>query len=514
MKIRKFTYTRPDEDGETQFGVSVALTNSTEHTVDLIQQKMVFQDKSGLPLCSSESDQECNLDPDESYGFEDNYCGYTKSSLFSGSLEEAQVSISTRLCKLNFVKGPQLDISSNAMDVRGVSEPFTVCDVLEVSGISAWLTEPDEDGDYYLEVKSSLRNLTEQAIAKWCIKARLVDWRGRGLGESEAEGFLHGGSRSVGFADISFWDVKGKKLNGAQLHFEVSAFTELVTLGISASNPSLLVESDEDDNVPPRRAIASFPDPDGTITNSIGMKLVPIAAGEYLMGSPDDCPLGNADEEFQHLVRITKPFLIGMHQVTQTQFEQVMGRNPSRFKGADYPVEFLSWQESHEFCQRLSGVAEEQASGRKYRLPTEAEWEYACRAGTSTPYNTGESLREVDARFAGLSRHSPKPAASVGSYPPNAWGLFDMHGNVWEWTSDWFSDSWYRKSPVEDPQGPESGTHHTLRGGSASVEGHECYSAIRGEAPRDKPEPRNRNQRFALYGDFGVRVVCELVAPS
>jgi serine/threonine protein kinase/formylglycine-generating enzyme required for sulfatase activity len=261
--------------------------------------------------------------------------------------------------------------------------------------------------------------------------------------------------------------------------------------------------------------------PTHTITNSLGMKLVPIAKGEYLMGTPGDCPLAvrtrqvsstDADEEFQHLVRITKSFLIGMHQVTQSQFEQVMGRNPSRFKWADYPVEFLSWQESHEFCQRLSGVAEEQAAGRKYRLPTEAEWEYACRAGTSTPYNTGEKkLTKKDACFAGDSLMRHAATAPVGSYPPNAWGLFDMHGNVWEWTSDWYSEFWYRKSPVEDPQGPVSGTHHTLRGGSASVEGHECRSAMRGEAALDKPEPGNSNNRFSLYGDFGVRVVCEFI---
>jgi sulfatase modifying factor 1 len=157
-------------------------------------------------------------------------------------------------------------------------------------------------------------------------------------------------------------------------------------------------------------------------------------------------------------------------------------------------------------------VAEEQAAGRKYRLPTEAEWEYACRAGTSTPYNTGEKkLTKKDACFAGDSLMRHAATAPVGSYPPNAWGLFDMHGNVWEWTSDWYSEFWYRKSPVEDPQGPVSGTHHTLRGGSASVEGHECRSAMRGEAALDKPEPGNSNNRFSLYGDFGVRVVCEFI---
>lgn len=228
MTITKFTYTTPDEEGNTDFGVSVAATNSTEHTIDLIQQKMVFHDKSGLPVCSSDSEHECDIAPGTSYLCEDAYCGYTKSSLFKGSLEEAQVSVSTRLCKLAFVKGPQLDISSIAMDVRGLSGTFTVGDVLEVSGFSAWLTEPDEDGDYYLEVRSSFRNLAEQAIPKLCIKARLIDSRGRELAESEAAGPLFGGS--LGLADFSIWDVKGKRLDGAQLHFEVSVFTEIATL--------------------------------------------------------------------------------------------------------------------------------------------------------------------------------------------------------------------------------------------------------------------------------------------
>jgi formylglycine-generating enzyme required for sulfatase activity len=254
------------------------------------------------------------------------------------------------------------------------------------------------------------------------------------------------------------------------------------------------------------QAIGSqWPAPEGTIENSIGMKFVPIPAGEFLMGTP-----GDEGEEFPHQVRITKEFLLGMHQVTQFQYERVTGDNPSLFKGRDRPVEHLSWKDAARFCELLSAMPEEQAAGRRYRLPTEAEWEYACRAGSTTRFNTGETLGKDSARFALKSRTEPKSTKPVGSYPPNAWGLFDMHGNVWEWTNDWFSADYYSESPVEDPQGPSAGTHHTLRGGSASMRSHECRSAFRGEAETiDGPEIET-GMRIAFYGDLGIRLVCEI----
>ncbi len=262
------------------------------------------------------------------------------------------------------------------------------------------------------------------------------------------------------------------------------------------------------DAITPIPDLHSVSDPPGTVSNSLGMKFVPIPAGEFLMGSADDCPFGDPGEEFQHRVRITKPFLLGMHQVTQAQYEKVSGENPSLFRGPNLPVEHLSWKDALRFCEVLSAVPEERAAGRHYRLPTEAEWEYACRAGTSTMFNTGDTLELYQARFATIKRWWPKPTAPVGSYPPNAWGLYDMHGNVWEWTADWFSAKYYKRSRVDDPAGPSRGTHHTLRGGSASMEPHECRTAIRGEAPAvDGPETETE-QRIAFYGDFGIRVIC------
>jgi sulfatase modifying factor 1 len=154
-------------------------------------------------------------------------------------------------------------------------------------------------------------------------------------------------------------------------------------------------------------------------------------------------------------------------------------------------MEHLTWKEACCLCELLSALPAEVTAGRQYRLPTEAEWEYACRAGTTTTFNTGDTLELHQARFATMERSALKPTAPVGSYPPNAWGLYDMHGNVWEWTTDWFSAKYFKRSRVDDPAGPKRGTHHTLRGGSASVETHECRSSFRGEA------------------DFGIRVVCQ-----
>lgn len=294
-------------------------------------------------------------------------------------------------------------------------------------------------------------------------------------------------------------------LSGCGRIRDTSPLGELEGVEVVVGTSELDEQSDDDDALPD--SAGPFSDPPGTITNSIGMKLVPIPTGEFLMGSPEDCPLGDSHEEFQHRVRITKPFLIGMHQVTQAQYERVTGENPSLFEGETLPVEHVTWRQASHFCQLLSSLPEELQAGRYYRLPTEAEWEYACRAGTLTPFNTGDCLTADQARFANTDRSSPKRTAPVGTYPPNAWGLFDMHGNVWEWTSDWFSADYFRESPVENPQGPATGTHHSLRGGSASVESHECRSTIRGEAgPVDGPDASG--QRYPFYGDFGLRVVC------
>ena len=171
------------------------------------------------------------------------------------------------------------------------------------------------------------------------------------------------------------------------------------------------------------------------ITNSIGMKLVLIPAGEFLMGSPESDSDAPDEEKPQHKVRISKPFYLGVTEVTQEQYERVMGENPSRFKGdPQRPVEKVSWEDAVAFCRKLS-----EKEGRTYRLPTEAEWEYACRAGSQTKWSFGDddsALKE----YAWYLDNADSTTHPVAQKKPNAWGLYDMHGNVWEWCQDWYGD--------------------------------------------------------------------------
>ena len=204
----------------------------------------------------------------------------------------------------------------------------------------------------------------------------------------------------------------------------------------------------------------------GVITNSIGMKMVLIPAGEFLMGSPDSDADARDDEKPQHVVRITRAFYLGIYPVTQEQYESVMGANPSQFRGnPNRPVEKVSWNDAQEFCGKLSALSEEEAAGHVYRLPTEAEWEYACRAGSTTRYSFGDSPESLEnyAWFGENSNHTTHP---VGEKRPNAWGLHDMQGNVWEWCADWYGGEYYSQAPPSDPNAPSSGASRVLRGGS------------------------------------------------
>ena len=178
------------------------------------------------------------------------------------------------------------------------------------------------------------------------------------------------------------------------------------------------------------------------ITNSIGMKLVLIPKGTFMMGSPES-EKGRYENETEHEVTISKDYYLGVYEVTQAQYEKVMGNNPSHFQGAivgnenaDLPVENVPWHDAVEFCKKLSELPEEKKAGRVYRLPTEAQWEYACRAGSKTAYSFDdeEGLLPV---YGWFYRNSSDRTHTVGLLEPNAWGLYDMHGNVWEWCSDW-----------------------------------------------------------------------------
>jgi formylglycine-generating enzyme required for sulfatase activity len=213
------------------------------------------------------------------------------------------------------------------------------------------------------------------------------------------------------------------------------------------------------------------------------MKLVLIPKGTFTMGSPESEERHERNER-QHEVTIGNDYYLGVTEVTQGQYERVMGTNPSDNQKRDirmsdssmYPVERVSWEDAVEFCKNLSDLPEEKKVGRVYRLPTEAQWEYACRAGSKTQYSFGESSRSIG-DYAWLEENSNNRTHPVGQKKPNAWGLYDMHGNVLEWCSDWYDK--YPKGPVSDPGGPKEGTFRVLRGGSYDRDPTSCRSAHR-----------------------------------
>jgi len=250
------------------------------------------------------------------------------------------------------------------------------------------------------------------------------------------------------------------------------------------------------------------------LRNSLGMKLVLIPAGTFTMGSPKE-EKDRSKDEVQHEVELTRPFYVGAHEVTQEEYEKGMGKNPSWFastgggkdkvRGKDtgrFPVESVSWDEAVAFCTKLTELPAEKKAGRVYRLPTEAEWEYACRGGatSSKPFHFGASLSPSQA-----NSHLGRTMA-VGSYPANGFGLYDMHGNVGEWCADWYGSYPQGSTRVKDPTGPLSGTRRVLRGGSW---GH-ASSFFSRSAYRSLAEPRKR------VNVIGFRVVCVVggIAPA
>jgi formylglycine-generating enzyme required for sulfatase activity len=214
-----------------------------------------------------------------------------------------------------------------------------------------------------------------------------------------------------------------------------------------------------------------------SITNSVGITLRQIPAGSFAMGSED----GNVNEKPLHRVQITRPFYLGATEVTNAQWRVVMGGEPpSRLKDADRPVEQVSWNDAVEFCRKLSLRPEELAAGRVYRLPTEAEWEYACRAGTTTEWSSGDDEKSLE-DVAWFESNSGNETHPVAHKKPNAWGLHDMHGNVWEWCSDWQGP--FAAGEVSDPTGPVAGSDRSRRGGSWCNIAAYCRSADRRGLP-------------------------------
>ncbi len=232
--------------------------------------------------------------------------------------------------------------------------------------------------------------------------------------------------------------------------------------------------------------------------DGVTIELLLIPAGEFEMGSPP----GEKDrwgelEGPVHRVRITRPFYLGKHEVTQEVWEKVMGVNPSTFPGRRNPVETVSWQDCQGLLKKLNA---RQTGAGTFRLPTEAQWEHACRAGAATRFYHGDDpdLRDL-ADHAWFVANSAETTHPVGMKRPNAWGLYDMLGNVWEWCLDWYGEDYFARSPVEDPPGPPGGTLRVLRGSSLRYDVRRCRIAYRvGYGPTDS------------YYNSGVRLAVSL----
>jgi formylglycine-generating enzyme required for sulfatase activity len=245
----------------------------------------------------------------------------------------------------------------------------------------------------------------------------------------------------------------GKSLMGrlGMRNFMIWAVVLLILAGIAFS---------EDSKQPPKELTVD-------LGKGVKLEMVLIPAGEFKMGSPDDV---FDREKPQHRVRITKPFYLGKYPVTQGQYERMTGKNPSYFSksggGRDkigeedtsqFPVECVSWGDAVEFCKRLSAKEK-----KEYRLPTEAQWEYACRAGSKTRYYFGDDESQLG-EYAWFRDNSGGKTHPVGQKKPNAWGLCDVHGHVWEWCQDWYGE-YQENSPADDPTGPATDSYRVLRG--------------------------------------------------
>jgi formylglycine-generating enzyme required for sulfatase activity len=297
--------------------------------------------------------------------------------------------------------------------------------------------------------------------------------------------------RSKQTVDLSVWDGDTNS----------AAFQNLVrnirkTLGQPARLKPLqpIIQATHEPEPPEPKSAEGQPEPElqvtRELTNSLGMHFVLIPAGTFLMGS-EIAEGGDEDERPQHQVTLSQPFYLQTTSVTQGQWKRLMGENPSSFHecGEDCPVENVSWDDAQECIKKLNRMEKTD----QYRLPTEAQWEYACRAGSTQSYCFDEGEAELG-QYAWYADNSQKSTHPVGRLKPNAWGLHDMHGNVYEWCQDWFGE--YPPGPVTDPKGPWDGKYRVLRGGSWDGEAGDVRSAY-----RYRLTPGYR------YGHEGFRVV-------
>jgi len=222
-----------------------------------------------------------------------------------------------------------------------------------------------------------------------------------------------------------------------------------------------------------------------TTINTIGMELVLIPSGSFRMGGDKKHEQAEDHENPRHVVKISKAFFMGKYAVTQKQWSEIKPNNPSEFISDARPVERVSWNDVQDFIQKLNMKEETD----RYRLPTEAEWEYAARAGSESAYSFGPDTHMLS-QYAWYRKNSGGKTHPVGQLNPNAWGLYDMHGNVHEWCQDWFDRNYYSHSPANDPSGPSTGLAKALRGGDWGSQDWYCRCASRSLSSPDRRSNR------------------------
>ena len=263
-----------------------------------------------------------------------------------------------------------------------------------------------------------------------------------------------------------------------------------ITIGVLSAASLIADAVEEVADLKDTLAAASVQGPDKLVVSlgsGVKLNMIMVAAGEFTMGDNESKP--------SHPVKITRPFYLGQYEVTQKQWEAVMGNNPSRFTDASKPVERVSWYDCQEFIAKLNIKAETDMG--KYALPTEAQWEYACRAGSENKFCFGGDKRKL-LNYGWHVNNSGSVTHPVGEKKPNAWGFYDMHGNVAEWCRDWYEPDYYEKSPTKDPVGPAAGTVRVVRGGFWGASAWRSRSAY-----RDHNSPR----RFGRHLGFRLCLV-------